>query len=319
MPRVFNSRIRFVVWIGLGLVFAFALLISISNFEYVVSDSLSKDYIDEQVDAVGVEIRMQEVDVDSGVLRFLVKPEAFGIYGDNLENGAFLKYPLLFNFDVLSGESLHDPSAGNIFGGQSVGVQLIGSQDTYPFDKYRANFFASAQLKSSSEATLQTPQLLASDSAKAISGFTITAEQVGFIDGERTELSIQNDRDAGVAFIVWEIERSESTKFIALLLSSLMILGGVMGLFITFSIINQKRPPSVTILVWLAAFLFALFQVRSQFPGSPPVGIALDKFVFFPTVLTLVVLIVVNVLLWVWRDDWDLENPLTAIRGKISK
>lgn len=317
MPRALNSKIRFVVWVGVVLLAGIAILASISNYEYEVSEFLDSTKEDKNEDAVGIEIRMQDVDTQSGVLSFLIKPEAFGTYGENLENGAFLNFPLLFNFDVLEGDSLHDPPAGNIFGGQFVGVQLVGDQNFYPFDRYRANFFASVQVKGTSESTLDAPRFFASDSGKAISGFSIFAQQVGFIDGEITRESIDGDRESGVSFLIWEIERSQSTKFIALLLSSLMILGGLMGLFITLSIVRQKRPPSITILVWLAAFLFALFQIRNQFPGSPPVGVNLDKFVFFPTVLTLVILIVINVILWVRRDDWDLENPKIAIRGKF--
>jgi hypothetical protein len=42
-----------------------------------------------------------------------------------------------------------------------------------------------------------------------------------------------------------------------------------------------------------------------------------DVIVFYPAVLILVLLIAVNVASWVARDDWDMENPIFAVRGKF--
>jgi hypothetical protein len=102
-----------------------------------------------------------------------------------------------------------------------------------------------------------------------------------------------------------------------ILLAALIYSGAVVSILITIAILRGKRPPSINSLGWLAAFLFALFSVRAQLPGSPPSGVLFDVVVFYPTVLVLVLLIAVNVSAWVAREDWDMENPISAIRGKF--
>jgi len=97
-----------------------------------------------------------------------------------------------------------------------------------------------------------------------------------------------------------------------------MIMGAVVSILITWAILRGRRPPSINAMVWLAAFLFALFQVRHQLPGDPVSGIGFDRVVFFPVVLILVLLIVVNLVSWSTRDDWDMENPVYAVRGRIA-
>jgi hypothetical protein len=95
-----------------------------------------------------------------------------------------------------------------------------------------------------------------------------------------------------------------------------MLVGAIASLLMTISIVRRNRPPSINSLTWLAAFLFAIFQVRAQLPGNPPSGVKFDMLVFFPVILILICLIMVNVSLWNKREDWDMENPITAIRGK---
>ena len=95
-----------------------------------------------------------------------------------------------------------------------------------------------------------------------------------------------------------------------------MLVGAVASLLMTFSIVRGNRPPSINSLTWLAAFLFAIFQVRSQMPGNPPSGVKFDMLIFFTVILLLICLIMVNVSQWNKREDWDMENSITAIRGK---
>ena len=51
-------------------------------------------------------------------------------------------------------------------------------------------------------------------------------------------------------------------------------------------------------------------------PGNPPSGVKFDMLIFFPVILLLICLIMVNVSQWNKREDWDMENSVTAIRGK---
>jgi hypothetical protein len=53
-------------------------------------------------------------------------------------------------------------------------------------------------------------------------------------------------------------------------------------------------------------------------PGDPPSGVRFDMFIFFPVILLLICLIMINVSLWNKREDWDMENHIIAIQGRRS-
>jgi hypothetical protein len=155
------------------------------------------------------------------------------------------------------------------------------------------------------------------DRQEEVTGLSISSSQVAFLSGETNDEAIEFDRGSGVASLEWSITRSLGAILIVILMGSLIVIGAAVSVMITISILRGKRPPSIISLSWLAAFLFALFSVRSQLPGSPPSGILFDVIVFYPSVLILVLLIAVNVASWVARDDWDMENPISAVRGKF--
>ena len=92
------------------------------------------------------------------------------------------------------------------------------------------------------------------------------------------------------------------------LLLVIMILGALAGIFLSVSIVKEKRPPTLNALSWLATSLFALVEIRSRFPGQPPMGIRLDTFVTYPVILIQLSLIVLHAILWVRRDDWNMKN-----------
>ena len=73
-------------------------------------------------------------------------------------------------------------------------------------------------------------------------------------------------------------------------------------------IVGGRRPPTLTALSWLATSLFALVEIRSRFPGRPPMGIKLDTIFTYPIIAILLFLIVLHTYLWVKRDDWNMKN-----------
>ena len=97
-----------------------------------------------------------------------------------------------------------------------------------------------------------------------------------------------------------------------MVLLMLMLIALASAVAITRSIYRQKRPPSMNLLVWLATILFAILQVRDNFPGSPPLGILIDYLVFFPVIGSLLVVGITNTHMWTNRPDWDLENEILS-------
>lgn len=264
-------------------------------------------------DAIGLEIEADKVDVYRGVFGFTATPYLAGAYGQTTGNGSFLQQPVIFSFDVFEGVTMVNPGAGNLVGGQSLGVRLSGDPVNYPFDSYVGKFYVSAGLDGYNA---EVVPLSIFDKSTSVPGFAVQSQYLSFVDEKIDKKGIETDRAQGTGLVEWRIQRGFSTIFAAFLFGALMLVGAIASLLMTISVARGNRPPSINSLTWLAAFLFALFQVRGQLPGDPPSGVRFDMFIFFPVILLLISLIMINVSLWNKREDWDMENPIHAVRGK---
>jgi hypothetical protein len=303
-----------IVLIGLALTALVALVsVGTKGASAEVSPALSESPNVDQ-DAVGLEIHVQDIDPALAQSALLLIPRAYGNTGENLPNGAYFSRRVALNLDVAQGPSAVDAYPTSILGGINVGVSMTGNDASYPFDDYQMRLFVAATT-SESDGDDET-SLWLMDPASPTEGFATSAQQVSFTDGSVTAEAVAADRSSGYGLVEWQIQRSWTTKVMAMLLCSLIAIGALVSLAITVAVVRGWRPPSIGVMAWLAAFLFALFQIRSQLPGSPATGINIDRFLVFPAILLLVVLVAVNVISWSVRDDWDAQNPVFAVRGK---
>lgn len=302
------------VLIGLTLTALVALISAVTTGASAEVSSALSESPNVEEDAVGLEIHLQDIDPASAQSALLLIPRAYGDTGENLPNGAYFSRRVALNLDVAQGPSAVDAYPTSILGGINVGVSMTGNDAAYPFDTYQMRLFVAATT-SESDGDDET-SLWLMDPASPTEGFATSAQQVSFTDGSITEEAIATDRSSGYGLVEWQIQRSWTTKMMAILLCSLIAIGAIVSLAITVAVVRARRPPSIGVMAWLAAFLFALFQIRSQLPGSPATGINIDRFLVFPAILLLVILVAVNVISWSVRDDWDAQNPLFAVRGK---
>ena len=112
----------------------------------------------------------------------------------------------------------------------------------------------------------------------------------------------------GRATLYWKLSRANVVYIAVSILLILMLIALGSAFAITRSIAKFKRPPSMNLLLWLATVLFAILQVRTNFPGNPPIGILLDFTVVFPVLGLLLILGIANTFYWLIRTDWDFEN-----------
>jgi hypothetical protein len=122
------------------------------------------------------------------------------------------------------------------------------------------------------------------------------------------EQKIQSDLNKGVVQVQWNVMRLPGDIYAALLLAILMFISAGASISVTRAVWLGKRPPSINALAWLAAFLFAMFQIRASLPGNPPNGTLFDLIIFYPILIVLLTEMAVVVYLWIKRDDWDLKN-----------
>ena len=285
-----------------------------SSASYSTDKYLGSNLVSEQTSAT-FDMDVVSVNPNDNTLELLAVPKLAGDLGQALATGSYVEKPVSFIFDAYSEQTRWSPNPGDIQAAMPMKLRLLGEVDTYPFDSYEAQLFASVQARESAQT--EALPLFVNDLQEEIPGLAVKSSQVAFLASETNDSTIENDRATGVANLKWNISRSSGVILIVVLLAALIVTGAVVSVFITVAILRGKRPPSINSLGWLAAFLFALFSVRAQLPGSPPSGVLFDVVIFYPTVLVLVLLIAVNVSAWVAREDWDMENPIFAIRGKF--
>jgi hypothetical protein len=139
-----------------------------------------------------------------------------------------------------------------------------------------------------------------------VQGYDLKLRRVELAADIRGENRIVNTE--GEVKFSYQIARSNNQIFQSGLLLFIMLIGAISSIATTTAILSRRRPPSISALAWLATYLFALIQVRAEFPGNPPVGVNNDRFFTFPVIAIIMALIVVTAISWLRREDWDSEN-----------
>lgn len=313
-PALGVSNFILITLVFLATILYFGLAFLNSGSSYEKDKYLGENPTSES--SVALDISATNVDINEGVLYFTATPRLSGEFGQSTSNGSFFQLPVVYSFDVFSGQTLLNPGSGNLTGGQPLGIRIEGDPNNYPFDNYQGKFFVSSRLDQSNSDVFP---LDVRDVSTALTGFSANVRYLSFNTESANPVEIEDDISQGVALIEWNLARGFSSIFATFLLGGLMLVGAMSSVLLTSAILRRRRPPSLNSLVWLAAFLFALFQVRSQLPGNPPSGVRFDMLVFFPTILLLTTLILINVNLWVKREDWEMENTNYAVAGRASQ
>ena len=225
-----------------------------------------------------------------------------GEIGSALVNTGVAQRALKIDFDSLNDTTWHI-SAKQFIGSRTFEIPLnnSGAISKYPFDEYQGSW-------SSFLEDFQTSLPLASTltvSERPIYGWEVSVDPSELPN----EIAIGKtvNLDGKLAF-KWSANRSGSIKLSFLLLVAVMILGTASAIILTKSIFLRRRPPTLGALSWLATSLFAVLEIRSRFPGNPPLGISADLFVTYPVTVILLGLILTNTYFWINRDDWDMKN-----------
>ena len=233
-------------------------------------------------------------------LRFVTLPA--GKYGSAMRNSGWVADSYFVDVDTSDANRLVN-KGGSTSQGTTLKAKM--SEDNslfyYPFDRYAGEIKAQAVAEISKEPIPTT--VIASDST--LSGWKLTfSEQNKPLQATSGKAIYENGR----ATLYWKLSRANVVYIAVSILLILMLIALGSAFAITRSIARLKRPPSMNLLLWLATVLFAILQVRTNFPGNPPIGILLDFTVVFPVLGLLLFLGIANTFYWLNRTDWDYEN-----------
>lgn len=190
------------------------------------------------------------------------------------------------------------------------------SDTYYPFDAYRLNAFAQTFVgKILDEENVEWKPINTFDFfyKTPIPGFQFNYERKANFtnsNGQSVEsdssLEIKSQRKEGLVSFQATITRSRAVKTIAIILGIFSIMSASTLTWISAGIWTKKRPPSMQALVWAAATVLGIVQLRDILPGRPRMGIAMDFIFFFPTLLIGLISSLLITTLWIRREDWEI-------------
>lgn len=180
----------------------------------------------------------------------------------------------------------------------------------YPFDSYVLDAYAGA---SNISANGERSDRAAFDYfyETSVSGFRTTYTRIAgwsHYDSsqEVNKEEILKERGEGNLSFLARFDRTWAVRFAVLMMVALWIINCISIVWTTYGVLRQSRPPSIQALIWAAASVIGSLQIRELFPGSPPLGIALDYFVFFPSLLINMLVVLVITASWSRRADFKL-------------
>jgi hypothetical protein len=304
---IINSKLLFKwkVSITLGLLFfiitpiAISAIIKPTTDPLLSSKSLNSDY--------KFDISISKINIEDNSATITITPRLEGNYGEPTKNGSLTFKDVELLVDSYQGSGKFSAQVGQVIGRQEFKVLLKGNSWRYPFDNYLAGIGLL-------DSKFENQPLSLKEVKEYLPGFRANSNTIPnyrvdlYPKNSSKDEQIISDLNKGIAQIEWRVMRLPGDIYAAILLAILMLISAGASLSVTRAVWSGKRPPSINALAWLAAFLFAMFQIRASLPGTPPSGTLFDLVIFYPILIVLLAEMAAVVYLWIKRDDWDLKN-----------
>jgi hypothetical protein len=177
---------------------------------------------------------------------------------------------------------------GSAFGRAEVSLGISGELAEYPFDSYSAVYFVVADFFDRETGGVNQTR----------ESIPVTVTTRGAVNGWDGAINVEYTA-APAAVVSVEFERAFSTKLFALLLIALSFFVAALALFISLLVFSNRRRVEAALLAWTGSLLFALPILRSYLPGAPPIGAAIDIYVFLWSIVMSFVAVFFVVAAWV--------------------
>lgn len=185
-------------------------------------------------------------------------------------------------------------AAGEPIGNAEIEIGTTGEVYAYPLDKYDGIISIVAEtFQRGSGGVNETTGTLDVDFMVqgAVSGWDINAN-VNF--------------DDGIPFTLVSLERSFSNKAFAVVLLAMAMTVAILASIAAILTVTNRRRFEVALLTWNGALLFALPLLRNYLPGSPPIGAAIDIYLYLWIFLIAVSSLVLMLIAWAEQRKQDL-------------
>ena len=232
-----------------------------------------------------------------------------------LSSSVVTDVPIQFLVDSQNG-SLATFEAGSQVGAVYATVDVLStdyseraSDSLYPFDAYVMDSFARVQImgEGGEFGPVQTFDYFYSS---PVPGFDVTYQRLGAFDsgyagdaGSQDLAQIDLERFYGKISFYAFIERSFAVKAIALFIYGFILIASLALVWVASQMVIGRRPPSMESLIWAAASMLGILELRALAPGEPRIGVFADLIFFFPSLMMSLVSVAAITYLWSTREN----------------
>jgi hypothetical protein len=274
------------------------------------------DQVERDTKAINVWFQAVSFDPETQKARFNIYPwpsddlVSASFASSTVTNRAFVLF-----VDELDGQGVYEFRENQVVGSIASELDVLSyvhqerARDSYyPFDRYVLDTYVDVALlaEDGAQEPIRTFDFFYTNS---VSGFQISYQRVAAFDSDLNDDMYRLDqvireRDAGKISFLATFERSFAVKLTVIVLCLLILLTALMLVWIAGQVMSKTRPPSMQALIWSAASVLATIQLRDLYPGKPRLGIAVDYFIFFPSMLASMLVGVVLTASWTMRSDY---------------
>ena len=293
------SRRGWTIAVAVLLVFAFVYFLVIRAYQ-VEGDLTTNDQQTSQ--EVDIRITAEPIEFDARTNELATRLRFDVVNPSLLDEGVRLNQGIRVTINDADGTDEVRFSQGEPIGNAEVNLGTSGEVYSYPFDTHEGfiAFGVETFQRGAGGVNETTGQLSASLNMEgSVSGWDISADL--------SELS-------GFPLADLVLKRAFSTQAFAFVLIMMAISVVVLALIAAIMCVTNRRKFEVALLAWNGAILFALPLLRTYLPGSPPIGAAVDIYLYLWTFVISVGSLVLMIISWSEQRKADLldntgENP----------
>lgn len=185
---------------------------------------------------------------------------------------------------------------GTLLGRAEAIIGTDGEAAQYPFDTHQAALAI----------VIDTYERESDGTFTSLGGVTFDTRATGGVNGWDTQITLPDSVSDG-ALIGFSFQRAFSTQIFALLMISLGLVLAALALFVGILVATNRRRMEVALLPWTASLLFALPLLRTYLPNSPPIGAAIDIYVYLWVIAMAISAAVLVIYSWMNPKRAELE------------
>lgn len=185
---------------------------------------------------------------------------------------------------------------GDSLGRAEVTMGIAGEQAGYPFDEH-AGFFTM---------TADTYVRGSDGGIESTGSIPLRVQATGGINGWNTDLSLP-DFTGEQVFVGMNFTRVFSNKAFALLILAVATVLSALALFTSLLVVTDRRRIEVALLAWTGSLLFALPLLRTYLPNGPPVGAAIDIYLYMWLIIGAGIAATLVVVAWIRQKGAELR------------